>query len=239
MSRSSDPLRTIVTGGSGAIGQAILRAVSERGDAVVNLDQTASDRAHWIETNLTDSGSVERAVEAAVSYLGGVDVLIHSAGVFEAVPFLELDEDDFRRVLDINLLGSFRISKAVALRMQQDGGRILFLSSIHAKYGIRGRLAYGASKAGIEAMTRTIAAEMSANGVRVNALACGAVDTGMSATKALRTDWAGATPAGRKVTAQEVANLARVLTGDDASFVSGQVISQDGGASTAQIFGGS
>jgi len=117
--------------------------------------------------------------------------------VFEAVPFLELDEDDFRQVLDINLLGSFRLSKEVALRMQQGGGRILFLSPIHAKSGIKGRLACGASKAGVEAMTRTIAAEMSVGGVRVNALACGAVDTGMSATKALRTDWTGATPAGR------------------------------------------
>ncbi|MCZ4291507.1 SDR family NAD(P)-dependent oxidoreductase [Hoeflea alexandrii] len=230
-------LRTVVTGGSGALGSAIVAASLARGDRVVNLDRVASENAHWVEVDFADTASVARAVDEAANILGGIDVLIHSAGIFRANEFLSISDTEFSDILNINLLGSFRIAQQVASRMVGTGGRILLMSSIHAKYGVRGRLAYGASKAGIEAITRVMATELSAYGIRVNALAPGAVSAGMVSTDTRHlSDWISVTPAKRKVTPQEVAGMTMLLTGDDASFVSGQVISQDGGASISHIF---
>lgn len=230
-------LRTVVTGGSGALGGAVVSAALARGDRVVNFDRVISETVPWVEVDFADSASVALAVERATDILGGIDVLIHSAGIFRANAFLNISDEEFAEVLNINLLGSFRIAQQVASRMVSGGGRILLMSSIHAKYGVRGRLAYGASKAGIEAMTRVMATELSEYGIRVNALAPGAVSAGMTPCDATHlSDWVSVTPAKRKVTPNEVAGMAMLLTCDDASFVSGQVISQDGGASISHIF---
>lgn len=239
MSKSIKPLRSIVTGGSGVLGQAILKALYERGDKTVNLDKQSDQSDAWIEMNLQDSASVSGSVEAAIERLGGVDILIHAAGVFQARKFLDLDEQQFFNILDTNLMGSFRVAQAVTRHMSSEGGRILFISSIHAQRGVEGRMAYGASKAGIEAITRVMAAELSYTGVRVNALAPGAIDGGMGISNGKRSGWDKVTPARRRVTASEVADLAVMLTGDAASFVSGQVICQDGGVSAAQMLQGS
>lgn len=230
------PLRTVVTGGSGSLGSAIVSAALMRGDQVVNLDRVESQNVAWVEVDFADTASVVEAVDTAANILGGIDVLIHSAGVFRSNDFLSMSDTEFLELLNINLLGSFRIAQQVASRMLSAGGRILLMSSIHAKYGVRGRLAYGASKAGIEAMTRSMATELSEHGIRVNALAPGAVSAGMVPLEAKHlSDWTSVTPARRKVTPQEVAGMAMLLTCDDASFVSGQVISQDGGASICKV----
>lgn len=230
------PLRTIVTGGSGALGSSIISALLARGDHVVNLDRTKSDSATWVEADFGNGQSVSEAIDTAEDILGGIDVLIHSAGIFRANEFLSMSESEFSEVLNVNLMGSFRIAQGVAAKMVTLGGRILFISSIHAKYGIKGRLAYGASKAGIESMTRVMATELSEFGIRVNALAPGAVSAGMVPDAAHVSDWTSVTPAKRKVTPQEVAGMAMLLTCDHASFVSGQVVSQDGGASISHMF---
>lgn len=229
-------LRTVVTGGSGALGSCIVSALSARGDHVVNLDKVKSGDAIWIETDFIDGQSVSAAIDKAEEILGGIDVLIHSAGIFRANDFLSTTDTEFAEVLNVNLLGSFRVAQAAAQKMMARGGRILFISSIHAKYGIKGRLAYGASKAGIESMTRVMATELSEFGIRVNALAPGAVSVGMVANAQHISDWTSVTPAKRKVTPQEVAGMAMLLTSDHASFVSGQVVSQDGGASISHVF---
>lgn len=229
-------LRTVVTGGSGALGAAIISALLARGDHVVNLDRVASETTTWIEVDFADGQSVAKAIDRAETILGGIDVLVHSAGIFRANECLSMSEEEFSDLLNINLLGSFRVAQKVAAKMVGTGGRILFISSIHAKYGVRGRLAYGASKAGIEAMTRVMATELSEYGIRVNALAPGAVSAGMVPDARHLSDWTRVTPAKRKVTPQEVAGMAMLLTCDDASFVSGQVVSQDGGASISHIF---
>lgn len=229
-------LRTVVTGGSGALGSCIVSALSARGDHVVNLDKVKSGDAIWIETDFVDGQSVSAAIDKAEEILGGIDVLIHSAGIFRANDFLSTTDTEFAEVLNVNLLGSFRVAQAAAKKMMARGGRILFISSIHAKYGIKGRLAYGGSKAGIESMTRVMATELSEFGIRVNALAPGAVSVGMVANAQHISDWTSVTPAKRKVTPQEVAGMAMLLTSDHASFVSGQVVSQDGGASISHVF---
>ena len=229
-------LRTVVTGGSGALGSAIVTALLARGDHVVNLDRLANDQASWVNVDLTETKSVVQAVDKAEVLLGGIDVLIHSAGIFQASEFLSMSDTDFSEVLNVNLLGCFRVAQQVASKMKERGGRMLFISSIHAKYGVRGRLAYGASKAGVEAMTRVMATELSEYAIRVNALAPGAVSAGMVPNATLASDWARVTPAKRKVTPEEVASMAVLLTCDEASFVSGQVISQDGGASISHVF---
>jgi 3-oxoacyl-[acyl-carrier protein] reductase len=202
----------------------------------VNLDKVKSGDAIWIETDFIDGQSVSAAIDKAEEILGGIDVLIHSAGIFRANDLLSTTDTEFAEVLNVNLLGSFRVAQAAAQKMMARGGRILFISSIHAKYGIKGRLAYGASKAGIESMTRVMATELSEFGIRVNALAPGAVSVGMVANAQHISDWTSVTPAKRKVTPQEVAGMAMLLTSDHASFVSGQVVSQDGGASISHVF---
>lgn len=202
----------------------------------MNLDKVKSGDAIWIETDFIDGQSVSAAIDKAEEILGGIDVLIHSAGIFRANDFLSTTDTEFAEVLNVNLLGSFRVAQAAAQKMMARGGRILFISSIHAKYGIKGRLAYGASKAGIESMTRVMATELSEFGIRVNALAPGAVSVGMVANAQHISDWTSVTPAKRKVTPQEVAGMAMLLTSDHASFVSGQVVSQDGGASISHVF---
>jgi len=229
-------LRTIVTGGSGTLGSAIVTALLARGDHIVNLDRVASDQVSWVDVDLTDTQSVVRAVAQAKEILGGIDVLVHSAGIFQASWFLSMSDTDFSEALNVNLLGCFRVAQQVASEMMDGGGRMLFISSIHAKHGVKGRLAYGASKAGIEAMTRVMAAELSEYAIRVNSLAPGAVSAGMVPNVAFTSDWARVTPAKRKVTPAEVANMAMLLTCNEASFVSGQVISQDGGASISHVF---
>lgn len=244
---TKEVLNTIVTGSAGAVGSAITRVFRENGHRVTGLDLQGADGADgpsgtrnaddaFIPLDVRDGDAVDAAVAAARARMGGLDAVVHTAGILRTASFLDLDEADFQDHLDVNLMGAFRVCQAASKQMLKTGGRIVLITSIHGQLGVPGRAAYAASKGAIASLARVMAAELSPHKIRVNVLAPGAVDGGMQADPASRNNWIAATPSGRVALLDEVANLAMVLASDTASFVNGQVIAVDGGASTIRPF---
>ncbi len=231
-------LRSVVTGGAGAVGNAIIDAMKVRGDDVVCLDIRKPERTDvaYIEVDVSDRSSVNEALNEAVTRLGSLDNLVHSAGIIKTARFCELDEQEFRSVLDVNLLGAFRVAQQAAYHMSGCGGRIVMVTSIHGQIGVPGRGAYAAAKGGIASMARVMAAELAERRIRVNVLAPGAVDGGMLVDPKSREGWVNATPCKRVASLKEVAGVAALLTSEDASFVTGQIVAVDGGVSTVRAF---
>lgn len=230
-------LKSMVCGGSGVLGAAVIQALQDRGDQVVCLDLVRPVPAdvHFIKTDLTDQASVDAAMAEVGGILGGLDVLVHAAGIIKGTPFLQMTADDLVRHLNVNLVGAFRMAQPAADMMLDRGGRILFLTSIHGQVGVPGRAAYAASKGGVASMARVMAAELAHHKIRVNVLAPGAVDGGMMPDPTTASGWVAATPSQRVAHVEEVARVACMLTSDDSSFINGQVIALDGGASTLRI----
>lgn len=235
MSKASPrSLRSVVSGATGQLGTEICRVLVARGDRVVGLDIADTSEATdlHLKVDLTDRASVELGIDRAVGFLDGIDVFVHAAGVIATKPFLDLSDVEFQRHVDVNLLGTFRVCQSVARVMKPTGGRIVLITSIHGQIGVAQRAAYAATKGAIAAMGRVMAAELAADSIRVNMLSPGAIDGGMSPEPGARQKWIDATPSRRVAKLQEVAQAAAMLTSDDASFVNGQTIAIDGGAST-------
>lgn len=231
-------LRSIVTGGAGALGGAIINAMKARGDEVVCLDLRRPDRddVSFVEVDVSDRKSVNAALDEAARSLGRIDTLVHSAGIIKTAKFCDLDEEEFLNVIDVNLLGAFRVAQQTSRHMSNCGGRIVLVSSIHGQIGVPGRSAYAATKGGIASLARVMAAELAERRIRVNVLAPGAVDGGMLVEPRSRKGWVSATPSKRVAHLKEVAGVAALLTSEDASFVTGQIVAVDGGVSTVRAF---
>jgi len=232
-------LRSVVTGGSGAVGRAVIAAMTARGDDVVCLDLKVPQDPDvcFFKVDVSDRHSVDGAFEQAAAKLGGIDALVHAAGVISTAPFSDLGEADFERMLNINTLGAFRVAQQACTYMKADGGRIVFITSIHGQIGVSGRCAYAAAKGGVASMARVMAAELAEHRIRVNVLAPGAIDGGMQPDSQSRARWVTATPSHRVAYLAEVAGAAAMLTSEDASFVTGQIVAVDGGVSTVRSFG--
>lgn len=232
-------LGSIVTGGAGAIGGAVVKALRSRGDKVVCLDLQPPEcrDVPFIKVDVSNRASVDAALEEASSELGSIDTLIHAAGIIKTTKFFELDEVDFRQIIDVNLLGAFRVAQQTCRHMKQRGGRIVLVTSIHGQVGVPGRSAYASAKGGIASLARVMAAEMAEHRIRVNVLAPGAVDGGMRADPQSRAGWVAATPSNRVAYLDEIAGVAAMLTSENASFVTGQIVAVDGGVSTVRDFG--
>lgn len=232
-------LRSIVTGGSGALGRATISAMQARGDRVVCLDQREPEDStvDFVKVDVSSRGSVNSALEDAVRILGGIDTLVHAAGIMKTASFLDLNELDFKQLIDVNLMGTFRVAQQTCQHMKDNGGgRIVLMTSIHGQIGVPGRSAYAAAKGGIASLARVMAAELAEHRIRVNVLAPGAVAGGMLVDPRSREGWITATPSNRVAYLEEVAGVATLLTSKDASFVNGQIIAVDGGASTVRPF---
>lgn len=228
---------TIVVGGAGEIGASIVQRLLEQGRAVTVLDRTAPAKggAGFIEVDLSKPASVQDAF-AKIDTLGTrVETLIVAAGFLRPGKFLELSDQDIQDHLDVNLLGAFRAAQAASQRMLEKGGRIVFLTSIHGQIGVPNRTAYAISKAAIGALVRAMAVELSQHRIRVNAVAPGAVDGGMTPNAKTRDYWVKSTPAHRVAELDEVARFVVMLASPDASFLSGQTIALDGGASNLRL----
>ncbi|WP_420862543.1 SDR family NAD(P)-dependent oxidoreductase [Algirhabdus cladophorae] len=238
MSSTNTKLRSIVTGGTGALGSAIIAAMKARGDEVVCLDmrRPEQDDVAFIEVDVSNRASVNEALDEAVQFLGGIDSLVHSAGIIKTSKFCDLNEQDFLDVVDVNLLGAFRVAQQASRHMADHGGRIVLVTSIHGQIGVPGRGAYAAAKGGIASLARVMAAELAERRIRVNVLAPGAVDGGMLVDPRSREGWVSATPSKRVAYLKEVAGVAAMLTSEDASFVNGQIVAVDGGVSTVRAF---
>jgi len=228
----------IITGGGSGIGATIAQQADAAGHKVGVMDanleaatavcQTLRD-AQPLVANVNDASSVTQAFDR----FGDFTVLVNCAGILRPGPLMTLDEQDFRAVIDTNLIGTYLASQAAAQRMQATGGSIVNLSSINASQPSPDTGAYVASKAAVEAMTRQMSLEWAVHNIRVNAVSPGFVNTGMAApfykNQEVRERRAQAVPLQRLGTALDIANVILFLTTDQAAYITGQTLSVDGG----------
>ena len=234
--------RVVVTGGTSGIGEATSRRFLAEGASVVALAvgeheiETAHERlpglAGALLCDVADAAEVERAFGRSDALLGGIDVLVANAGISLRRPFLEIREQDWRRVLDVNLTGVFHCAQQAARRMVDgDGGVILMTASTNGLSGHPLYADYNASKAGVILLARTMALEL-APAVRVNAVCPGYVLTPMQESEyspEMLAEVNEGIPLGRHAQPEEVAALYAFLASDESAYLTGATISIDGG----------
>ncbi len=238
----------LVTGGAQGIGRAcverlladgaraVIMDVSAHGaDTVRELDASSVD-AVFVHGDVSTKGGAGALVAAALERFGRVDALVNNAGVVHAADFLDLDEDDFDRVLRINLKSMFLCGQAAARQMvaQKQGGAIVNMSSVNAVMTIANQVPYCVSKGGINQLTKVMAISLAAHGIRVNAIGPGTIMTELArgavlGDAAARRKILSRTPLGRLGEPSEIASIAAFLLCDDASYLTGQTIYPDGG----------
>jgi NAD(P)-dependent dehydrogenase (short-subunit alcohol dehydrogenase family) len=236
----------IVTGGAQGIGEACVRRFSSEGAKVViaDVDETlgkalASELGvTFLHCDVGNKADVDHVVAQTVSLFGRIDVLVNNAGIFKAADFLEVTEDDFDAVLRVNIKGSFLMGQAVARVMASAGsGNIVNMSSVNAVLTIPSIASYNVSKGGINQLTRVMALALADKGIRVNAVAPGTIATDLAARAVLTSEDAKArimsrTPMKRLGEPAEIADVVAWLVSDAASYVTGEIVTVDGGRMT-------
>jgi 3-oxoacyl-[acyl-carrier protein] reductase len=223
-----------VTGGNRGIGRAIAEAFVANGDqvAVTTRSGGAPEGTLDVRCDVTDPAAVEAAFVEIEAAHGPVEVLVANAGITADTLVLRMSEDDWARVIDTNLSGSFRLAKRAAkgmLRLRR--GRIIFISSVVGMLGSAGQVNYAASKAGLVGMARSLARELGSRSITANVVAPGFVETDMTAvlTDEQRAAIKTQVPLQRYATPDEVASAVTWLAGPGAAYVTGAVIPVDGG----------
>ncbi len=236
----------VVTGGSRGLGRSMCEGFAREGAFVfvgfrvheteaaelVRAIDGAGGRAEAVRVDVRESSSVHDAFAHIQSKAGVPDVLVNNAGVNADAPFVMLNEDDWRLVLETNLDGTMRCCREVVRGMMaRKSGAIVNVVSVTGAVGVEGQASYAAAKAGIVGLTRTLAREVARHGVRVNALAPGMIDAGMTLRMPRKRmeELVRATPMARLGTADEVAAAVRFLASSEASFITGQTLFVDGG----------
>lgn len=238
----------LVTGGSKGIGKAIVYKFANEGCNVILNYNTSEQSATEIVNDLkncpgivemfkadvTNRDEVNSMVEYIVKEFGSIDVLINNAGICDVNLFTEIKEDTWDKVINVNLKGVFNVTQA-ALKysmIKEKDGSIINISSIYGISGGSCEVAYSASKAGVIGLTKALAKELALSNITVNAIAPGAINTDMLRQNYSREDLAltkSEIPMERFGRADEVADLAVFLAGDGARYITGQVISPNGG----------
>jgi NAD(P)-dependent dehydrogenase (short-subunit alcohol dehydrogenase family) len=238
----------LITGGAQGIGEACVRLFVEDGARVVFVDihkakgealqaqlQQQGHNVLFMACDIGSKAEVESLLSKVIERLGQIDVLISNAGIFKAAPFLEVTEADFDEVLRVNLKGAFLIGQAVARVMKtQGGGAIVHMSSVNGVLAIPEIASYNVSKGGLNQLTRAMALALVDDGIRVNAVAPGTIATELANKAVLTSEEArqkilGRTPMKRLGNPAEVAHVVAFLASDAASYITGEVITVDGG----------
>jgi NAD(P)-dependent dehydrogenase (short-subunit alcohol dehydrogenase family) len=224
----------LVTGGNRGIGLAIARAFAAQGDrvAVTHRGKEPPEGLFGVVCDVTDPAAVDTAFSTVEAELGPVEVLVANAGITDDTLLLRMSEEQFTRVVDTNLTGTFRVAKRAASKMlRARWGRMIFISSVVGLYGSPGQVNYAASKAGLVGIARSITRELGSRNITANVVAPGFVETDMTAElpEDRQKSYREAIPLGRFATADEVAGAVTWLASDAAGYVSGAVIPVDGG----------
>lgn len=232
-------LHAVVTGAANGIGAAVVAALRARGDRVVGIDREPGDDI--VVADLADPAARASAAAAAVEQLGHVDILVAVAGVYREGAIHDSGFDDWRPVWAVNLDAPLDLMRLLAPGMAERGfGRIVTITSVHARQAQAASLAYDVSKAGLEAATRSAALDLAASGVLANAVAPGFVRTRMSLlpdgrdeteTDEFRTVYVdgGKLPLGRAAAPDEIAHAVAFLASRENTYITGQVLTVDGG----------
>lgn len=225
----------LVTGGNRGIGLAIAKAFLANGDKVAITYRSETELPEGIlgvQADVTDAASVDKAFSLVEAEHGPVEVLVANAGITKDTLLLRMSEEDFTSVLDTNLTGAFRVIKrASKAMMKARKGRIVLISSVVGLYGSPGQINYAASKAGLVGIARSLTRELGSRGITANVVAPGFISTDMTAALPEETQkqYLATIPAGRFASADEVANVVRWISSDEAGYISGAVIPVDGG----------
>jgi 3-oxoacyl-[acyl-carrier protein] reductase len=231
--------RALVTGGAGAIGSAICRALSAQGfEVIVHANSNAGraqelagalPHASTVSFDVTDPEATREALEKILE-AGPVQVLVNNAGIHDDAAFPAMSAAQWRRVIDVSLNGFFHVTQPLTMPMVRTRwGRIVTITSVTAQVGNRGQANYAAAKGALHAASRTLARELGSRGITVNCVAPGLVDTPMSAGAFDEAAVKAMVPLQRMGTPEEVASAVAFLCSDAASYITGQVIAVNGG----------
>lgn len=232
----------LVTGASGGIGGAIARALvgagasvalsGTRAGALEALAKELGDGAHPIAAELSDPDGPDILARAALERLGRIDILVNNAGLTRDNLVMRMKDEDWQKVLDVNLTAAFRLSRACLRGMMKERfGRIVNVTSIVGVTGNPGQANYAASKAGMIGMSKSLAGEVASRGITVNCIAPGFIVTGMTdaLSEAQKELLLGNIPNGRLGSPEDVAGGAVFLASDEAGYITGQTLHINGG----------
>jgi len=233
----------LVTGATGGIGASIAKALHKAGATVAISGTRAAvleelkaelggERVHVIPCNLSDASAVEKLVPEAEAAMGSLDILVNNAGITKDGLAMRMKDDDWNAVIDVNLTASFRLARA-AMRgmMKKRWGRIVNITSVVGVTGNPGQANYVASKAGVIGLTKSLAQELAARSVTVNAVAPGFIATPMTdvLNDKQKESILGRVPAGKLGSPEDIAAAVLYLASEEAGYVTGQTLHVNGG----------
>ena len=236
----------LITGAGRGIGRAIAIALAKEGAEVVinyngseerakEVKQTIEEnggKASIYKCNVSDFAACEAMIKDIVKEYGHLDILVNNAGITKDGLLMKMSEEDFDKVLDTNLKGTFHTIRAALRQMiRQRSGRIINMASVVGVSGNAGQANYAASKAGVIGLTKTAAREVASRGITVNAVAPGFIETDMTEVlpEKIKEASAAQIPLGKFGKAEDVANAVAFLASEDAGYITGQVLHVDGG----------
>ncbi len=230
----------IVTGAKQGIGYEIAFSLAKKGCAVVLCSKTGCEeiaekfrkmnlKSIGVKCDVSNKKDVEKLFEKTIKEFGKVDILVNNAGIYPFLSFEKMTEEDWNKVMDINLKGVFLCTKK-ATELMKENGKIINISSISSMIGFKGLVHYCASKGGVNAFTRALALELAPRKINVNAIAPGAIETpGAASPDEIKNRTILQIPLKRMGKPEDIANAVVFLASDESSYITGQVIVVDGG----------